>query len=390
MQEMNSSFRTFLTEIRPTANQLEDMRTGYKTLKSRLLDDETLSNIIVSTFLQGSFRRATAVRPKGDKRADVDLVVVTKLKREEYTPHEAMALFEPFLNKHYEGKWEPQGRSFGIGLSYVDLDLVITSAPSEAETLALKSASVTSLDTPEDLDDWRLVPSYVTFAERGMPGLGARLELARKEAEWKLSPLHIPDRDANEWDDTHPLAQIKWTWEKNKACNTHYINVVKAIKWIRRIGPDAPKYPKGYPLEHLIGQCCPDGITSVAEGVTKSLEAIKNNYGGYATLKMVPTMPDHGVPAHNVLHRLSGEDFAAFYDLMSDAAAIARKALDAESEKDASEQWRKILGDKFPLSVKTESASKEMGLGAAAGAGSSSGPRRLKDQPFFEDSVGWI
>src|SRR5713226_8127060 len=176
MQEMNSSFKTFLTDIRPTANQFDDMRTGYKTLRSRLLDDETLSSIIVSTFLQGSFRRATAVRPKGDKRADVDLVVVTKLKREEYAPQAAMDLFVPFLDKHYEGKWEFQGRSIGIGLS--PLDLVITSAPSEAETLALKSASVTSIDTPEEVDDWRLVPSYVSFAERGLPGIGTRIELA--------------------------------------------------------------------------------------------------------------------------------------------------------------------------------------------------------------------
>lgn len=383
MQEMSSSFKTFLTEIRPTQNQHDDMRTGYKTLKNRLLDDEKLSPIIVSTFLQGSFRRATAVRPKGDKRADVDLVVVTKLKREEYTPQQAMDLFVPFLNKYYENKWEFQGRSIGIGLSYVDLDLVITSAPSEAETLALKSASVTSMDTPEEVDDWRLVPSYVTLSERGLPGIGARLELARKEAEWKLSPLHIPDRDADEWDETHPLAQIKWTWEKNKACNKHYVNVVKAIKWIRRIGPEAPKYPKGYPLEHIIGQCCPDGIASVAEGITKTLEAITNNYSAYAAAGVVPTMPDHGVPAHNVLHRLNGEDFTAFHTLISDAAVIARNALDAKTEKDASEEWRKILGDKFPLSLKTESASKEMQLGATAGAATGGGPRKLKDQPFF-------
>lgn len=383
MQEMNSSFKTFLTEIRPTPNQLDDMRTGYKTLKNRLLDDEKLSPIIVSTFLQGSFRRATAVRPKGDKRADVDLVVVTKLKREEYTPQQAMDLFVPFLNKHYENKWEFQGRSIGIGLSYVDLDLVITSAPSEAETLALKSASVTSMDTPEEVDDWRLVPSYVTLSERRLPGIGARLELARKEAEWKLSPLHIPDRDADEWDETHPLAQIKWTWEKNKACNKHYVNVVKAIKWIRRIGPESPKYPKGYPLEHIIGQCCPDGISSVAEGITKALEAITNNYSAYAAAGVVPTMPDHGVPAHNVLHRLNGEDFTAFHKLISEAAVIARNALDAKTEKDASEEWRKILGDKFPLSFKTESGSKEMRIGATAGAATSEGPRKLKDQPFF-------
>lgn len=382
MLQMNSSFRQFMTEIRPTANQLDDMRTGYKTLKSRLLEDESLKLLIVSTFLQGSFRRSTAVRPKSDKRADVDLVVVTKLKREEHTPQQAMDLFVPFLNKHYEGKWKFQGRSIAIELSYVDLDLVITSAPSEAETLALKSASVTSLDTPEDVDDWRLAPSYVPVAERALVGIEGRLELARKEAEWKLAPLHIPDREANQWDETHPLAQIKWTWEKNKSCNKHYVNVVKAIKWIRRIGPDEPKYPKGYPLEHIIGQCCPDGVISVAEGITQTLEAIKNNYSFYAAANLVPTMADHGVPAHNVLHRLTAEDFSTFYQLMSEAAATARKALDAGTEKEASEEWGKILGDKFPPSAETESGSKEMSLGAGV-AGGSSGPRRLKDQPFF-------
>jgi len=378
--ELPSSFNEFLREIRPASNHTGDMMTGYKTLDTRLWDDEKLSPLIVNTFLQGSYRRATAVRPRGGKRADVDLVVVTKLKREEYTPQQAMDLFVPFLNKHYKGKWEPQGRSFGIGLSYVDLDLVITSAPSEAESAALKSASVSATDTPEEVDDWRLVPSYVKFAERSLPDAAWRMELARKEAEWKLSPLHIPDREARRWDETHPLAQIKWTWEKNKACNKHYVNVVKALKWWRRIGPESPKYPKGYPLEHLIGQCCPDGVTSVAEGVTRTLETIASNYATYATLKIVPTMHDHGVSTHDVFHRLTGEDFAAFHALAREAAAVARRAFDANSAQQSAEEWRKLFGDKFPLPAKSESGSRDVKLGAATAGG---GPRPLKDQPFF-------
>ena len=381
MMELTSSFNSFLAGIRPTENHNNDFITGHRTLKKRLLADERLSPIIVSTFLQGSYRRATAVRPKGDKRADVDLVVVTKLMREEYTPQEAMNLFVPFLNKHYEGKWEFQGRSMGIGLSYVDLDLVITSAPSEAETVALKSASVTAEDTPETVDDWRLVPSYVSFAERSLPGAAWRVEMARKEDEWKLSPLHIPDREAEQWDDTHPLAQIKWTWDKNKSCNRHYVNVVKAIKWWRRVNHQTPKYPKGYPVEHIIGQCCPDGINSIAEGVTRTLEAIASNYQTYATLGIVPTMSDHGVPAHNVLHRLTGEDFAAFHAQVREAAVIARRALDAATARESAEEWQKLFGEKFPLPAKSESGSREVKLGTAAGSGG--GPRPLKDQPFF-------
>lgn len=346
--ELPTYFSDFLAEIRPTKNQRNELKTGHTTLRNRLLQDEDLAKIIVSTFLQGSYRRATAIRPYDGKRSDVDIVVVTKLREEDYNPQAAMDLFVPFLERHYQGKWEFQGRSIGISLSYVDLDLVITSAPSEVEERMLKSASVTSEDTPEDVPDWRLVPSYVSFAERSFPGATARLLKARTEAEWQLTPLRIPDRDADAWDDTHPLEQIRWTWAKNAACGGHYVNVVKALKWSRRVNYSTPKYPKGYPVEHLIGLCTSDGITSVAEGVTRALETIRDTYLSYAAAELVPVLSDHGVPAHNVFHRVSGEEFAEFHSQMCEAAAIARRALDATTVRESADEWRKLFGDKFP------------------------------------------
>lgn len=139
--ELPSYFKDFLQEIRPTDNHNNGSITGHRTLRNRLLEDKDLSPIIINTFLQGSYRRATAIRPRGENRADVDVVVVTKLS-EQLTPQQAMNLFVPFLDKHYKDKWEFRGRSIRIALSYVDLDLVITSAPSEADVTKLKSASV--------------------------------------------------------------------------------------------------------------------------------------------------------------------------------------------------------------------------------------------------------
>ena len=72
------------------------------------------------------------------------------------------------------------------------------------------------------------------------------------EPQWKSEPLLIPDREAEKWDKTHPLEQIRWTVEKNKNCNTHYINVVKALKWWRKTQYPDMKHPKSYPLEHLL------------------------------------------------------------------------------------------------------------------------------------------
>ncbi|MFV0929279.1 SMODS domain-containing nucleotidyltransferase [Pseudomonas palmensis] len=121
--ELKPQFTEFLAGIRPTIRQQEDWKVGSKTLRNRLEADEKLKHIVVATFLQGSVRRSTAVRPLGEKRPDVDVVVVTNLDYNRLTPKEAMDLFEPFLERYYKGKWRPQGRSFGIELSYVDLDL---------------------------------------------------------------------------------------------------------------------------------------------------------------------------------------------------------------------------------------------------------------------------
>lgn len=357
--ELPSYFKEFLTDIRPTQDQRNDMKTGHTTLRDRLKNYESLKGIYVADFLQGSYRPSTAVRPKADKRSDVDIIVVTNLSEDDYSPKRAMDLFKPFLDEYYKGKWKFQGRSMGIKLSYVDLDLVLTSAPSEAEAEKLKSASVRYIGDVESAPDWVLSANWLPPEERYNLSEQYYSKNASLINPWKLDPLRIPDRDANEWDDTHPLEQISWTTAKNALCNTHYINVVKALKWWRRINTDLPKYPKGYPLEHLIGDCCPDGIQSVAQGVTLTLEEIVNKYSAYASAKITPFLPDHGVPEHNVFHRVTGEDFAKFYESINKAAETARKALD-EADKDKSiEEWRKLFGDKFPKN-KTGNSSKSV------------------------------
>ena len=109
-----------------------------------------------------------------------------------------------------------------------------------------------------------------------------------------------------------------------------------------------PKYPKGYPVEHLIGAHCPNGIQSVAEGVTVALENIVKTYSVYAQLRMTPSLADHGVPEHNVLKRVSGEDFATFYKMVARAATTARAALDATKVASSAKKWRELFANKFP------------------------------------------
>ena len=355
---LQSDFNTFLHEVRPTKAMRDDLKTGHKTLRDRLNADKDLKPILVSDFLQGSYRRYTAVRPKGDKRSDVDIIVVTKLDENEYPPKEALALFQPFLDKHYKGKWRPQGRSFGIELSYVELDVVPTSAPAEQEYGILQSDAVTSDDDIVEARDWRLHRSWLALNNRSRIDARLLLDQAAGEAEWRAQPLRIPDRDADEWDDTHPLDQIRWTRDKNSRCNGHFVNVVKCIKWWRLEHYTEPAHPKGFPLERLIGEHCPDGIESVAEGVVKTLEAIVSSYVVLVLTKGKPRLPDYGVPSHDVFHLITGDDFAAFYDQVKVGADLSRRALDSEDRTESGDLWREMFGSKFPAPPNHGSAKK--------------------------------
>ena len=379
--DLNPQFREFLSNIRPTDTQAESWRVGARTLQSRLHDDAELGPQVVGTFLQGSVRRGTAVRPSGDKRPDVDVVVVTRIDAQRTSPADAMGKFEPFLERHYSGKWRAQGRSFGIEMSYVDMDLVITALPlGEAGSAFLerlyKSAAVLSTETLDESADWRL-------NERWRPqdalskALGQINESARNDApssEWKPHPLFLPDRDAGRWGRTHPLAQIQWTADKNRRCNTHYINVVRALKWWRLQHADSlPRYPKGYPLEHMVGVVVPNGISTMAEGVVAAFEGIRDTWATHAQGHTKPMLADHGVPEHDVLKRLTTEDFLSFYVMASDAAIVARRAWAEQDAQESAKLWRTLFGDRFPVPGPQGGDRKGFSTPAAAAAPPTSG-----------------
>lgn len=367
-QKMTTYFRDFLKEIRLTDNQVKELKAAHSTLRSRLKNDEALASIIETTFLQGSYRRSTAVRPKNGTRSDVDIIVVTKLDRDEVTAEEALNVFEPFLKKYYDGKYQKQGRSWGIEMTHVSLDVVPTSAPSISEQGLLENEAVLSDDDVEEMFE---KADYIkkSYQSRNLWYSDYQEFFnADNNADWKSEPLYIPDREADSWEMTHPLEQISWTQQKNAKCNGHYVNVVKCLKWWRKEKFPEVKHPKSYPLEHFLGDCCPDGIESVAEGITLTLERIVDGH------QEKPFLADRGVPEHDVFARLSVEAYDDFYESVCTAATIARNAYDASTIEESSKFWRELFGDKFPsppaksneIFTKREGASSEISGGRFA------------------------
>ena len=137
--QMPSSFIDFLSAIRPTEHQTKRMGEEHTKLQGLLRQDDKLKPILVTTFIQGSYRRHTALRAANGEQCDVDVVAVTRLDKRTVPPNIALDAFKPFLEKHYKGKYKAQGRSWGIEVDEtVKLDLVPTAAPSESMLLLLE------------------------------------------------------------------------------------------------------------------------------------------------------------------------------------------------------------------------------------------------------------
>lgn len=352
MTAIPSYFTDFLAEIRLTDPLERACQEKHLGLRRLLAADAELSTIVIDAFLQGSYRRATGVRPLDltdyTEHVDVDLVVVTTLDPDANSPDRVVARFTPFLDRHFQGHWKPNDRSIRITFSDtpVTLDLVITAAPSMVVQEAIKAA-----------ERRRGVSSDIlTLSQRRVGDLrdilsmreavGAMRKMAGSE-DWREDALLIPDRPLQNWVKTHPIQQITWTEAKNGLSQGHYVNVVKAVKWWR-LRNDHPEYPKGYPLEHLIGTVCPDGIESVADGLTRSLETIVRDYQVHVLTHRKPELPDHGVPENDVFRRVTVDDFAGFHVLVQNAANLARQALDAPTIAESASAWRELLGPEFP------------------------------------------
>lgn len=339
MTALPALFADFLSNIRPTDQNRQDYKDGHETLRDYLHHNEMIHAYYVADFLQGSYRRSTAVKPIGDEKSDIDIVLVTNIDKSNTSPNDAMAKCKPFLNEHYEDQWTANDRSYKIEEGSVELDLVLTAAPSEVTQEALAPDGPfgsLSVEDALELQQTREAVEKLDFTA------------GVKSEEWKLDPLDIPDCRLEAWEKTHPLYTIAWTSDKNDRTNGHYVNVVKAIKWWRRTQVADPERPKGYPLEHIVGSCCPDGIESVAEGVTRTFETIRHKFEFHARTEQTPVLSDRGIPENNVLARIDGEDFVAFYDKAVDAGDVARQALDEEDPSASRKLWHSLFGEEFP------------------------------------------
>ena len=294
---IQTQFREFLTDIEPSPTTKKRAQNAHTRLRDFIRRHETFKQHHEGTFLSGSYKRDTAIRPEtkdGDEeRPDVDIIVITNHSLDD-APSDVVGLLYDTLSDKYDNL-RKQARSVGVFTSTADMDIVPIIAPD------------------------------------GMDGT-----------------LYIPDRQLEEWLETNPPAHSTWTTEMNAASERRFKPLVKLAKWWRRENPTISKRPKGFMIECIVAECMDFGETQYAELFLSMLETIESRYSTYVSLDMVPFIEDPGVPGNSVLSSMTISAFKGFYNKAATCAEIGRRALDAGDTEEGLLLWRDVFGSRFP------------------------------------------
>lgn len=267
---------------------------AHARLRERIRTDRQFEKHHIETFLGGSYRRRTAIRPL----KDVDIFVILAGDERNLPPRLALKRLKSVLDRHYAAKTFPQRRSIRVDYDRFSLDVVPVLAPAGAER-----------------------------------------------------PLLVPDRELERWLPTHPKGHIRWVESLNASDRWRpagsFVPLVKLIKAWRRCQLPDLRHPKGFALECWIGDIDPAG-DSWGERIVSTLSGLSRRPLASLLLGSGPLIRDPGVP-HNRISTIGDRaEFMEFRRVARDSLQIARSAVRAKSPQRSAELWRRLFGPTFP------------------------------------------
>ena len=298
-------FLDMLSEIEPSPSTVAACSSAHTTLRDALAAHEEFGEVHVRTFLSGSYKRDTAIRPTKvggvTQRADVDIIAVTDHTSDDSPQVVLDAVHKALVDAGYK-TLTINRRSINVKLVTVDMDVV---------------------PIIEDGD------AYL-----------------------------IPDIHLEEWLPTNPPGHTQWTVDVNAKAGGRFKKLVKLFKWWRRLHMPADlKRPKGFILECLVAEHMNYSETNLETLFVTLLETIRDAYALTVLLGQVPFIEDPAVAGNNVFSAVKVDEFKTFYDTVSAHAALARKAKNETDDTEALKLWRQVLGSCFPASSSQRSQS---------------------------------
>ncbi|MEW8288096.1 MAG: hypothetical protein AB2697_19110 [Candidatus Thiodiazotropha endolucinida] len=298
----NARFNEFIKDITPSPTTDSRSSSAHISIRDTLCADETYKDEIIRTFLGGSYRRKTAIRPvtvNGDtERPDVDIYVVVKGSEWSSEPEDLIEDLYSALN-----------RNRGV--------LNIT-------RLKRNRCSISVSTNKADMD------------------VSPLLDLD------EYSYYRIGNRHTGEWYKTNPEEHTSWSANVNKSASNRFNPMVKLVKWSRREFPTKNKHPKSIALEVLVADHMSKTERHYGQLIHDTYESIVKEYKWNRILGTCPSLDDPAIPGGDLLKGVSGEAFCAFYDKVEYFRDEARKGLDEDDQNKATKHWRRIFGQRFP------------------------------------------
>lgn len=292
----NARFTEFLADIEPSRTTKSNASAAHSKLRTTLSNDAAFGPLHRHTFLSGSYKRDTAIRPQvkngNAQRPDVDIIVVTNHGTYD-DPVGVVDAVHAALTRHYTPT-NRQARSVSVSSTLADMDVVPLIDPTYDGT------------------------------------------------------YYIADRLQRQWLRTNPPGHTAWTTRVNYVASGRFKPLVKLFKWWRRDNRTVGKRPKGFILEVLAADNMSATETHYGKLFVQMLESIVYRYRNEVSLGVVPVLEDPSMAGNNILDGLSFAAFESFYNKMKTHAAIGRAALQLDDQNQATKKWRILFGERFP------------------------------------------
>jgi len=306
-------FIDFLSDIEPSATTKSNGKFRHIELRGFLEKDPEFNSRYIKSFLSGSYKRDTAIRPRilngTVARPDVDIIVVTNHTLMDdpvdVTDIAFRAVQRLKKQKNSYTSIRRQARSIGVETTTVDMDVVPIIAP------------------------------Y---------GMGDELYIANRKYEM----------EGDKWILTNPPGHTKWTIEMNKKSGGRFKPLVKLMKWWRRQNYTISKRPKGFVIECLVAECFDSTESNYEKLFLGTLNTIVAKYEPYIADKIVPLIPDPSVLGNSVMTGLTFDAFEGFYNKVKAHSEIGKKLSFVTDMEEELLLWRKIFGVRFPPASRTQ------------------------------------
>ena len=319
-------FKKFISDIEPSQTTKTNGQKAHKRVRDYLQGHDEFKKVHLDSYLSGSYKRDTAVRPRtkdgATERPDVDIIVLMAYGRGD-DPEKVLGFLHKVLKQKYGSNARKQNRSVGLSTTLADMDVVPIIAP---------------------------------YGEAGT--------------------LYIPDRKLQQWRETNPPRHTTWTTETNTASDGRFKPLVKEFKWWRRQNPTVGRKPKGFVMECIVAECMNYYEKNHAELFVSTLETIVSKYASWISIGTAPFISDPGVPGNSVTYGMTFAAFEGFYNKAKKHAELGRQAINEEDPEKELKMWREIFGERFPSSA---AALKSAGL--LGSSLSSGGTLSFPDRP---------